>query len=469
MALIIRKVVCSAFALSCLFALAQANCHSELVKDCGAATGDACIECAKSHRQDLAQAGCTPREVASLCGGSPGPSPPGPSPSGYDLKKVLLDNTAAETAIGGRCLDGSPAGYYYGPPSGTEGSNKWSIFLHGGGACSTEETCKQRALMKNGLGSSTFWRDGEFGGGFTSNSSKVNPDFYDGHRVFVPYCTGDVHSGTRQSATNETWGLWFDGHLNFVRIVDDLKTRYGLDDAEHVLLGGSSAGGYGTFFNADSLAAQVPNATVKAAPQAGWFVPGDPNAVPAAQGNPLNFTSKEVTHTNKLEPSPSIKLWQPYANPACAKDIGAAYCSSVHNLYRYIETPLLVVENMYDTNQIFDTVGFCPRRGSGNATMNAKVDDYIAYYGNLMRQSVGPQIQGHGQTKAKGKDGLFFPSCLDHGGFSKTTLQSVSDYVDLIGDWYFQRGKYPSHVLIDDCKMTNGLPCNPTCTNGPNA
>jgi hypothetical protein len=139
--------------------------------------------------------------------------------------------------------------------------------------------------------------------------------------------------------------LWFDGHLNFVRIIADLKTNYGLGDAEQVLLGGSSAGGFGTFFNADFLASEVLNATVKAAPQAGWFVPGDPNAVPASQGAPLNFTAKEVTHSNHLSPIPSTELWQTYAHPACAKAIGAANCVTVHNLYKYIETPLLVVEN----------------------------------------------------------------------------------------------------------------------------
>jgi hypothetical protein len=185
--------------------------------------------------------------------------------------------------------------------------------------------------------------------------------------------------------------LWFDGHHNFHRILNDLKTKYGLRDAEQVLLGGGSAGGFGTFFNADFLASQLPNnATVKAAPVAGWFVPGDPNAVPAAIGSPLNFTAKEVTHTNQVYPSPSVELWQPYAHPACAKDIGAAYCGSVHNLYKYIETPLLVVENQYDSKQIFDAVGFCPK------TASAEVDDYIAYYGSVMRGSIEPQIKGHG-------------------------------------------------------------------------
>jgi hypothetical protein len=33
-------------------------------------------------------------------------------------------------------------------------------------------------------------------------------------------------------------------------------------------------------------------------------------------------------------------------------------------------------------------------------------------------------------------------------------------YVELVGDWFFEKGKLTSHVLVDDCKMTNGLPTN---------
>ena len=62
-----------------------------------------------------------------------------------------------------------------------------------------------------------------------------NPDnpVRDWTMVFMPYCTGDVHAGTRTNATAETWGLWFDGHLNFARILDDLKAKHGLGDAQH--------------------------------------------------------------------------------------------------------------------------------------------------------------------------------------------------------------------------------------------
>jgi hypothetical protein len=149
--------LCALFICCTLTAAVSADtCNAKLKADCGSAMKQGtqpCLTCAKQHESDLKAAGCTVAGVEAICKGT-GPSPPGPSPGphgDYDLKKVLLDNSDEKKAIGGRCLDGSPAGYYYGPPSGT-GGGKWSIFLQGGGACYTEEACKKRAKMKNGLG-----------------------------------------------------------------------------------------------------------------------------------------------------------------------------------------------------------------------------------------------------------------------------------------------------------------------------
>jgi hypothetical protein len=132
------------------------TCSTTLEADCGNAMKQGeqpCLKCAQQHESDLKAAGCTTAGVEAICKGT-GPSPPGPSPGPhghYDLKKVLLDNSDEKKAIAGRCLDGSPAGYYYGPPSGT-GGGKWSIRLQGGGACYTKQDCKERTKMKNGLG-----------------------------------------------------------------------------------------------------------------------------------------------------------------------------------------------------------------------------------------------------------------------------------------------------------------------------
>ena len=44
-------------------------------------------------------------------------------------------------------------------------------------------------------------------------------------------------------------------------------------DPQTVLITGGSAGGQGAFFHADRLASLLPNTTVKANPQYGWFEP----------------------------------------------------------------------------------------------------------------------------------------------------------------------------------------------------
>ena len=161
------------------------------------------------------------------------------------LNKHLLD----ANAVGGKCLDGSPAGYYYeAPPSGSDGSF-WVIYLEGGGYCASKSSCTQRAGTI--YGSSTNWPAIVTGEASFSSSKTENPYFWDGHHVFAPYCAGDVHSGPIATPTKETWGFYFDGHLIVKHIIADLMDKYKLNEAKNVLLTGCSAGGLGTFVNLD--------------------------------------------------------------------------------------------------------------------------------------------------------------------------------------------------------------------------
>eukprot|EP00051_Salpingoeca_urceolata_P014881 m.189880 g.189880 ORF g.189880 m.189880 type:complete len:144 (+) comp18218_c0_seq6:1050-1481(+) len=66
------------------------------------------------------------------------------------LTRVLLSAPTA-AAPGGKCLDGTAAGYYI------DGNNSdlFAIYLEGGGACYSKETCESRA--KTSLGSSKGW------------------------------------------------------------------------------------------------------------------------------------------------------------------------------------------------------------------------------------------------------------------------------------------------------------------------
>eukprot|EP01084_Bolivina_argentea_P132122 233151_1 len=119
-----------------------------------------------------------------------------------ELKLTLLPKGTK----GGLCLDGTPSGCYYSPPPSGP-SNLWVIFIKGGGYCADEASCMQRA--NTSLGSSNYWDSTMDStktnlGGVLSDDPNINPDFYSGHHVYCPYCSGDVWSGQRSEPNK--WG-----------------------------------------------------------------------------------------------------------------------------------------------------------------------------------------------------------------------------------------------------------------------
>jgi hypothetical protein len=263
---------------------------------------------------------------------------------------LLPSSTPA--AKGGRCLDGSMAGYYY-----KQGSvaGRFVISMQGGGGCADEQSCLSRA--KTDLGSSKNWKKQQKGYQFLSTDCSANPGFCNATRVLVKYCTGDLHQGNHTAPTAASWGLIFDGHANFAAIIDDLKSAHGLGAATEVLLTGDSAGGVGTFANADYLADRLPQATVKAAPSAGWFnpaaLPSDlPDIYPPSDwAHFAAGTHGNPTSENSTLPALVVdKLWGargllPASCVADQKPDQWWACHSIHKWYKYIKTPLFVIEN----------------------------------------------------------------------------------------------------------------------------
>jgi hypothetical protein len=150
--------------------------------------------------------------------------------SNYTLIKHPIES-------GARCLDGSPAALYY-----SEGSdinkNKFMIFFQGGGLCTganladTLESCYLRS--KTGLGSSAKYpptRDFS-GQGILSGRPEENPVFHDWSKVFVPYCDGGEHLGTRlQPIPYKGVDLYLRGANNSIQQFEALNTKFGLYSA----------------------------------------------------------------------------------------------------------------------------------------------------------------------------------------------------------------------------------------------
>eukprot|EP01083_Nonionella_stella_P001229 3594_1 len=243
--------------------------------------------------------------------------------------------------------------------------NYGPFFLEGGGSCQTKSSCAQRA--QGNLGSSNKWAKTRTGSGILSTSATENPDF-NGHHVYIPYCGGDVHAGARQNNKDPaTWGFYFQGHLIITNIIEYLIKNLQMDIAANVLVSGCSAGGIGTFANGDWISRRLhqENAkmTVKAAPVAGWFFAGNCTDEQNAEWDwapPNDYPHWSTNRTGGIgHDNSSQLLWESYLDTECTSKVTPSWhCGTVHVGYKYMQTPIMVLENMYDSEQITEQMYF---------------------------------------------------------------------------------------------------------------
>ncbi|MBO6940142.1 MAG: hypothetical protein JJ863_34540 [Deltaproteobacteria bacterium] len=143
------------------------------------------------------------------------------------------------------CMDGSTTGIGINP---NPESTKLLIFLEGGGACFDGLSCitvaNSDGYDADKLASAAAGNT--LGRGITDRTDGNNP-FADWNFVYVPYCSGDAHSGTA------TDGSGFDGrtqtgHTNYQSFIERIAATFG-ETVDEVVLGGRSAGGLGTVVN----------------------------------------------------------------------------------------------------------------------------------------------------------------------------------------------------------------------------
>lgn len=142
------------------------------------------------------------------------------------------------TFPGTQCRDGSAAGLAVNRHAS---SAKLMIYLEGGGACFDSTSCL--------INRASAVQD-EPARGIFDRSNPDNP-VRDWNYVHVPYCSGDVHAGTRADATVAgVLGLQqFMGRRNLEAFLQRLLPTF--PQMEQVLLTGSSAGGFGASTNAE--------------------------------------------------------------------------------------------------------------------------------------------------------------------------------------------------------------------------
>ena len=309
-------------------------------------------------------------------------------------------------------------------------------------------------------------------------------DLWDFNHVFIPYCTGDLHSGTVTEPSEETFGLYFSGHLVFSAVLDVLladEQHYGLSSATEVVLSGDSAGGIGVWMNVDYLTEKVRNAKVRssradaaqlgvdsttdaqkiagmqsvrvvAAPIAGfYFYVTEPYEGPDHTHSTLtNFSASGIEH--------AFGVWQSFVDADCsvARNEDPWACVLSNYSFPYISSEAFVVEAQTDA-VVLENHDWIP---SAPALCNSPESVYVAQWRQQMHQALQPLLD-----VSNPRNGVFSPGCYTHTGFyHDTPLVNNLNYYQAFGNWYFNRTADASSMKIwDECGPE--LYCNPTCTN----
>jgi hypothetical protein len=154
---------------------------------------------------------------------------------------------------GSTCANGEATGIAVNP-SPAENPTGLFIYMEGGGACWTYGGCSLPIVLhKDGFDRDT-WENGTIAAAHREiipfQRTDENP-WKDAHFVFVPYCTADVHGGSKTTELTGALGgkrtMAFHGYDNVTRYLERLVPTF--HDTPRVWLTGSSAGGFGAELN----------------------------------------------------------------------------------------------------------------------------------------------------------------------------------------------------------------------------
>jgi hypothetical protein len=124
-----------------------------------------------------------------------------------------------------------------------------------------------------------------FGGAGIFSSTDVRNPVKDWSTVFIPYCTGDVHSGVNPETTvpGVSGTQQFVGHGNFIKVMEYIAPYLKYNDVDEILLFGLSAGGYGVYLNFLNVLKYFPGVKVTVINDSGALLTDDQVFSPCLQ------------------------------------------------------------------------------------------------------------------------------------------------------------------------------------------
>ncbi|XP_060211192.1 pectin acetylesterase 8-like isoform X4 [Lycium barbarum] len=370
--------------------------------------------------------------------------------SGADELYVNITILESATAQGAVCLDGSPPAYHLDRGHGS-GVRSWIVYLDGGGWCNSIPDCFDHSTKD--LGSTKRMEQRSSFNGILHNTSEKNPEFYNWNRVRVKYCDGSSFMGDVEQVDPDK-KLFFRGARIFKAIMEDLQSK-GMKNAENAILCGTSAGGLATILNCDKFKSHLPNdATVKCIADAGFFI----NGKTASGASYIEEMYRRIVNLHgSAKNLPS----------ACTSVMEPSLCFFPENIVPYVQTPLFIINSVYDTWQI-NNILIPPYLDPQHAWKDcSKRINNCTFGQRIIVQAFGVEfLKTFKGLPLSFTRGCFLTSCYSHGSilrpsywFSASSPRLLHKTInEAVADWYFERAGF--HQYIDpypcarDCMLS---------------
>lgn len=362
-----------------------------------------------------------------------------------------------------RCSDGSIYKIYYLPGHGS-GSNKFMFFFPGGGFCGDDNTdmldnCVARMTTFGGSSNTTGANGSIYAEnlslGYFSSRENINPLFWNWNKIWMPYCDGTLFQGYQKDPIlHNGTEIWFRGYNNTKAVLEYARKKFGLFEAEEVIVTGISAGGQAVFLWMNYIRKYLPqNVKLSGLIDAGLFL------------DVMNQNSKCYLFRHHMEVianytgSMYLDLFE-----NCTHNKSEFYkCLIPEYFVEDIDVPMFIVNSQNDWQILRGAYGLhCLDHGIQNCGDDVN-DKITGFRESFLRVAL--------KLKQKKKTwGFWLRRCVEHyyghsiAWSENMTAYSAESYVEknirsAYYEWYINRENAPDYIDLEnfqiDCQLIN--------------
>ncbi|KAJ8049785.1 Pectin acetylesterase 9 [Holothuria leucospilota] len=363
---------------------------------------------------------------------------------GKNLTLVRIPTSVADQ-VAAYCLDGSDPAYYFRRGK----TKKWIIHFPSSELCFSLEQCMRQSDTVSG--STRTIVNSVAANGVLSPDSDLNPDFYDWNVVSLYGCDGGLYTGNEYAEAPSVFNEVYFRGFHILKCVLHWLLDRGLYDAEEVLVTGTGTGAQAVYLHLDFIKESLPFSTsVRGLADSGFI---------ADILNRTNFPQIRTAMQHLYATHKSGKSLDDDCIKAKSPQGENWQCLLPDDSYKFISTPLFVVDSFYNSWSLWFVYNF---RCYPNSCQKDIPD--LTWYG----EEINKRLQQVYQSK---RNGAYVTSCFEndfilHNGTWNNPLINGTVLREAFYKWYqwVEEGPGETWTTIG---CSSHYSCNPSCDWSP--